>query len=110
MPYIDLDKESILRDSLKSCNILGLDFDTVFSNTNTSYNPDSQGRSSGTSGADVERILAFHAIGRVDPVEYVDDWDKILSGALKSELRFHVMKKNGTERPFTGEYDKHYED
>ena len=78
LPYIDLDKESILSDSLKSCNILGLDFDTVFSNTNTSYNPDSQGRSSGTSGADVERILAFHAIGRVDPVEYVDDWDKIL--------------------------------
>ena len=31
LPYIDLDKESILRDSLKSCNILGLDFDTVFS-------------------------------------------------------------------------------
>ena len=71
LPYIDGDKETILRDSLISCQKLGLDFDTVFANTNTSYNPDKDGRSSGTSGADVERILAFHAIGRKDPVEYV---------------------------------------
>ena len=67
LPYIDGDKETILRDALISCQKLDLDFDTVFANTNTSYNPDSQGRSSGTSGADVERILAFHAIGRKDP-------------------------------------------
>ena len=53
LPYIDGDKETILRDSLISCQKLDLDFDTIFANTNTSYNPDSQGRSSGTSGADV---------------------------------------------------------
>jgi len=109
LPYIDSNKETILRDSLKSCKLLGLDFDTVFANTNTSYNPDSLGRSSGTSGADVERILAFHAIGRIDPVEYVDNWEHVLEGALKAELRYQVMKMNGTERPFTGDYDKHYE-
>ena len=109
LPYIESDKEGILRDSIQSCNKLGLDFDTVFANTNTSYNPDSEGRSSGTSGADVERILAFHAIGRKDPVEYVDDWSNVLDWALKAELRHRVMKRNGTERPFTGEYDKHYE-
>lgn len=109
LPYIDGDKETILRDALVSCQKLDLDFDTVFANTNTSYNPDSQGRSSGTSGADVERILAFHAIGRKDPVEYVKSWEDVLRGALKAQLRHYVMKENGTERPFTGEYDKHFE-
>jgi len=110
LPYIEGNKESILRDALISCKKLGLDFDTVFANTNTSYNPDENGRSSGTSGADVERILAFHAIGRKDPVEYVSSWEEVLTGALKSQLRYHVMKENGTERPFTGEYDKHFRD
>ena len=110
LPYIDGDKESILRDALVSCSKLCIDFDTVFANTNTSYNPDKDGKSSGTSGADVERILAFHAIGRKDPVEYVSSWEDVLNGALKSQLRYHVMKENGTERPFTGEYDKHYND
>ena len=64
---------------------LQLDFDTVFSNTNTSYNPDEQGRSSGTSGADVERILAFHAIGKVDPVTYVKPWPEVLEDAINTE-------------------------
>ena len=57
----------------------------VFSNTNTSYNPDSSGRSSGKSGADVERILAFHSIGRVDPLQYVHDWDTVLNYAMGQE-------------------------
>ena len=109
LPYIDGDKTTILRDALISCQKLGLDFDTVFANTNTSYNPDEEGRSSGKSGADVERILAFHEIGRKDPVEYIDSWEVVLSGALKAQLRHYVMKENGTERPFTGEYDKHFE-
>tara|TARA_B100000925_G_scaffold287520_1_gene266932 strand:+ start:580 stop:1686 length:1107 start_codon:yes stop_codon:yes gene_type:complete len=109
LPYIDGDKESILRDALVSCQKLRLDFDIIFANTNTSYNPDSLGRSSGTSGADVERILAFHAIGRKDPVEYVNSWEDVLKGALNAQLRHYVMKENGTERPFTGEYDKHFE-
>ena len=85
LPYIDGDKETILRDAEQALDILNLDFDTVFANTNTSYNPDEQGRSSGRSGADVERILAFHAIGRKDPVTYVDSWDSVLSNALQVE-------------------------
>jgi len=110
LPYIEGDKEMILRDALYSCEQLGLDFDTVFANTNTSYNPDEHGRSSGTSGADVERILAFHAISRKDPVEYTTSWEEVLANALKTQLRFHVMKENGTERAFSGEFNQHFEE
>ena len=85
LPYISYDKTTILQDALNSCKSLGLDFDMVFSNTNTSYNPDSSGRSSGRSGADVERILAFHSIGRVDPLQYVYDWDTVLNYAMERE-------------------------
>ena len=85
LPYISGNKTTILVDAIESCDSLGLDFDTVLSNTNTSYNPDERGRSSGRSGADVERILAFNTIGRVDPVEYVDDWTSVLEYALSQE-------------------------
>ena len=91
LPYIDGDKESILKDAIISCNSLGLDFDTVFRNTNTSYSPDELGRSSGKTGADVERILAFHAIGRKDPVQYVEDWDTILEHAIETEKQFEAV-------------------
>ena len=86
LPYIDGDKESILKDAEISLNKLNLDFDTIFKNTNTSYNPDSEGRSSGRSGADIERILAFHAIGKKDPLEYVGGWDLALKHALSVQL------------------------
>ncbi|MCS5536188.1 MAG: 7-cyano-7-deazaguanine synthase, partial [Candidatus Poseidoniales archaeon] len=91
LPYVDGDKESILRDAMISCDTLRLDFDTVFSNTNTSYSPDEFGRSSGKTGADVERILAFHAIGREDPVEYVDDWDTVLEHAIETERQYEAV-------------------
>ena len=85
LPYISFDKTFILQDAMESCASLGLDFDIVFSNTNTSYNPDKYGRSSGRSGADVERILAFHAIGKVDPIQYVHGWDSVLRYALEQQ-------------------------
>ena len=60
----------------------------VIFNTMTSYNPDSEGLSSGKSGADVERILAFNSIGRKDPIKYVKKWDEILSDALEIEKKY----------------------
>ena len=85
LPYISGDKSTILVDANDSISSLGLDFDIVFRNTNTSYNPDDSGRSSGKSGADVERILAFHSIGRKDPVQYIEGWDSALSGAQSAQ-------------------------
>jgi 7-cyano-7-deazaguanine synthase len=91
LPYIEGDKETILRDAEQAISKLNLDFDIVFANTITSYNPDNFGRSSGTSGSDVERILAFHAIGRNDPVQYVKPWEDVLRNALSIETKYKEM-------------------
>jgi len=85
LPYLDGDKFTILQDCAYACDVIGLDFDTIFKNTNTSYAPDEKGRASGKTGSDVERILAFHKLGRRDPVEYVGGWDEALANALTLE-------------------------
>lgn len=82
VPYLEGNKTSILEDCLGNCVVLGLDFDTILRNTNTSYNPDSEGRASGKSGADIERIEAFINIGRKDPVEYQESWEVVRENAL----------------------------
>ena len=118
LPYLEGDKSSILDDALNSCIKLNIDFDTVFSNTITSYNPDSDGRSSGKSGSDIERILAFNRIGRRDPIEYFESWETVLKNAINiekkykdteykerlSEIQYEVTQNAATEMPFTGEY------
>lgn len=85
-PYLNENKTTILQDCLKNCEKLGLDFDMIMRNTNTSYNPDSEGRASGKSGADIERIEAFLNIGRKDPVEYQQSWEETVAHA-KSVLQ-----------------------
>lgn len=88
-PYMQVTKREILQDGAKACELLGLDFNEVYKRTNTSYDPDPiTGKSSGKSGADIERILAFHSLGLVDPVEYVEGWEKSLEFALKAEKEF----------------------
>ena len=87
LPYIGGNKETILKDAEKCLDRLGLDFNTVFANTNTSYDPDEMGRNSGRSGADVERILAFNAVGRIDPVPYVKPWPEVLEYAINTEAK-----------------------
>jgi len=81
LPYLDNDKADILRDAERSIEALDLEFDTVFANTLTSYQPDHKGRAHGLTGSDVERVLAFDAIGRVDPIEYVNGWQATLEKA-----------------------------
>lgn len=118
LPYLESDKIGILRDAETSIAALGLDFDEVFSRTLTSYAPDADGRSHGGTGSDVERILAFHAIGRQDPIDYIKPWREVLEDALETQrrhreedykerltdLQYHVTRQSGTERAFTGEY------
>ena len=88
-PYMEGNKTSILKEALENCKKLNLEFDTIFKNTNTSYNPDLiTGKASGKSGADVERVLAFHELGLIDPCEYVDSWDIVVEYALKVEQEF----------------------
>ncbi len=88
LPYLQMDKTEILRDAHASIEKLGLDFDTIFRNTCTSYQPDKDGRSHGLTGSDVERILAFHHFGRPDPVQYVEPWDEVVKKALKLEQQY----------------------
>lgn len=70
LPYLEKDKFYILKDSLKICNKLGLDFDTIFSNTNTCYNPNRKGVSCSKCGSCTERLEAFDKLKRIDPVIY----------------------------------------
>ena len=74
-PYLEGDKFTILKDGEVCCEKLGLDFDEVYKRTNTSYKPDSLGRSDYKSASSVERIEAFIELGRKDPVEYIDGWE-----------------------------------
>jgi len=90
---MDVTKKEILQDGQKACDTLGLVFDEVYKRTNTSYDPDPvTGQSSGKSGADIERILAFHSLGIIDPVSYVEGWDTSLQFALEAEKEFLLKK------------------
>lgn len=78
LPYIDFNKTLILADLVFNCIKLNLDANEVIYHTNTSYNPDDKGRSSGTSGSDIERIEAFINLGLRDTVEYIKPWEEIV--------------------------------
>ena len=75
-PYLNTDKYGILQDGLELCKELDLDFDTVYSNTNTSYKPikiNNVWYSDYKSSSSVERIEAFIKLERPDPVAYADE-------------------------------------
>jgi 7-cyano-7-deazaguanine synthase len=72
-PYLDTDKFGILKDGEVLCDNLNINFDEVYSRTNTSYKPFPNGNSDYKSASSVERIEAFIALGRKDPVQYEDE-------------------------------------
>ena len=84
-PYLNGDKYDILVDGAKCCNELGLQFGSVYKNTNTSYKPiniDGTWYSDYKSASSVERVEAFLKLGKPDPVSYADEsgpvtWDVV---------------------------------
>ena len=83
-PYLEVMKGDILSDGVNLCDYLELEFDEVYSRTNTSYKPmqhDGVWYSDYKSAASVERIEGFLKLGRPDPVSYGDEegpasWEK----------------------------------
>ena len=91
-PYLEGDKFTILQDGEVLCGELGLDFNEVYSRTNTSYKPlyhelayeegsgivDASGwYSDYKSASSVERVEAFIKLGRPDPVLYADEYGPV---------------------------------
>jgi len=104
-PYLEGNKFSILQDGERLCKELGLDFDEVYSRTNTSYKPiyipypESKSRveealrtefgvwySDYKSASSVERVEAFIKLGRPDPVKYADESGPVSWEVAKSHV------------------------
>ena len=102
-PYMEGNKFTILQDGEVLCKELGLDFDEVYSRTNTSYKPicitdgyeDDGGwvetntwYSDYKSASSVERVEAFIKLGRPDPAPYADEtgpvtWEHVVKEVTK---------------------------
>ena len=104
-PYLEGDKFTILQDGEKLCEELGLNFNEVYSRTNTSYKPiyllegvvnrvdqgkDPIGKwySDYKSASSVERVEAFIKLGRKDPAPYADEtgpvtWEHVVNEVTK---------------------------
>jgi 7-cyano-7-deazaguanine synthase len=104
-PYLHTDKFGILQDGERCCEYLDLDFDEIYSRTNTSYKPiwipkaqtlngdvviheskEGQWFSDYKSAASVERIESFIKLGRPDPVAYADETGPISWEVAKTHV------------------------
>ena len=119
-PYLQGDKFTILQDGEVLCKELGLDFDEVYSRTNTSYKPIyyvlGEGQKTGILGeynkdgsekgnwysdyksaSSVERVEAFIKLGRPDPVAYADEtgpvtWEHVVAEVTKVLSNYNNQK------------------
>ena len=115
-PYLEGDKFTILQDGEVLCKELGLDFDEVYSRTNTSYKPIFFGAEydehtfetikEGTwysdykSASSVERVEAFIKLGRKDPAPYADEtgpvtWEHVVEEVTKVLDNHNQPTQNG---------------
>jgi 7-cyano-7-deazaguanine synthase len=88
-PYLSGDKFDILKDGLDCCEKLGLRFDEVYRNTNTSYKPiNIAGKwySDYKSASSVERVEAFIKLGVPDPVQYADESGVVGWGTVREHV------------------------
>ena len=95
-PYLDTDKFGILKDGEVLCDKLGIEFDEVYKRTNTSYKPYPSGNSDYKSASSVERIEAFIALGRKDPVQYEDETGPVSYEVAKAAVE-KVLADYGNE-------------
>ena len=75
-PFLDKNKCDILNQGQALCKSLGLDFQTVYQHTFTSYKPivhKGKVYSDYKSSSSVERIEAFIQLGIEDPIPYADN-------------------------------------
>jgi len=105
-PYLHTDKFGILQDGEMLCEKLGLDFNEVYSRTNTSYKPIQHlvekeisvlaslkemqqipvWFSDYKSASSVERIEAFIKLGKPDPVAYADETGPVTWEVAKAHV------------------------
>jgi 7-cyano-7-deazaguanine synthase len=96
-PYLFIDKLGILRDGASCCESLGIDFNEVYSHTNTSYKPiniNGTWYSDYKSASSVERIEAFITLGRPDPVCYADESGPVTWEVAKNHVKKLLTKYN----------------
>lgn len=89
-PYIDTDKEGILKDGVRMLKSIGLGYEDFYFETMTSYKPINIGKdgeeiyvSDYKSSSSVERVEAFVNCGLKDPIPYADenglvDWEDVV--------------------------------
>ena len=91
-PYMNFDKTYILKDGIKSCYTLNLNYEDIYSMTFTSYIPikyKNRIYSDYKSASSIERIEAFINLKLVDPIDYADDSGPVTWTVAKN----YVMKK-----------------
>ena len=89
-PYLNGDKFDILKDGAECCDQLGLDFNKVYSNTNTSYKPiniNGKWYSDYKSASSVERVEAFIKMGKPDPTPYANEQGEVSWDFVKTEVQ-----------------------
>jgi 7-cyano-7-deazaguanine synthase len=109
-PYLHGHKLDILKDGERCCEYLHLNFDKVYSKTNTSYKPiqhtvyweDENGETQSSeewfsdykSGSSIERIEAFINLGRKDSVQYADEYGPVTWEYVVEYVK-QVLAENG---------------
>jgi 7-cyano-7-deazaguanine synthase len=82
-PYNITNKTGVLKDGIKNCEKLGLDFKEIYKRTNTSYSPiqgpDGKYYSDIYTGSSVERVESFIKLGLEDPIQYCENDGTLVS-------------------------------